>query len=251
MPEPRVVLLTGATGLIGEMLARGFIESGHRVIGVARDSTRLDELCARLGEGLVPLAADLTEAGAARALAASLTEGEPDVVVHAARDAAQLGLGLGLGDGGVTREQWLAAYALEIVAPYELVTMLAAAPGSRLRAAVLVGSMYGVVAPTPALYDDFAAESAPHYGTGKAALAHLAKELAVRLAPRVRVNAVSYGGVTGRADPAFEARYARLTPLGRMLDEGDIAGPALFLASDAASGITGHNLVVDGGWSLS
>lgn len=249
MPEPRVVLLTGATGLIGEMLARGFIESGDRVIGVARDAARLDELCARLGDGIVPLAADLTEAGAARALAASLPEGEPDVVVHAARDAALLGLGLG--DGGVTREQWLAAYALEIVAPYELVTMLAAVPGSRLRAAVLVGSMYGVVAPTPGLYDDFAAESAPHYGTGKAALAHLAKELAVRLAPRVRVNAVSYGGVTGRADAAFEARYARLTPLGRMLDELDVAGPALFLASDAASGITGHNLVVDGGWSLS
>jgi len=111
--------------------------------------------------------------------------------------------------------------------------------------------MYGVVAPTPALYDDFTGESAPHYGTGKAALVHLAKELAVRLAPHVRVNAVSYGGVTGRADAAFEARYAQLAPLGRMLDEGDIAGPVLFLASAAAGGVTGHNLVVDGGWSLS
>ena len=247
MPEPRLVLLTGATGLVGEMLARGFVESGDRVVGVARDAARLDVLRARLGDALMPVAADLADPGAPRALAAGLAERGPDVVVHAARDVEQLGLG----DGRVTRDQWLAAYALEVVAPYELVTALAEAPGSRLRTAVLVGSMYGVVAPTPALYDDFAAESAPHYGTGKAALVHLAKELAVRLAPRVRVNVVSYGGVSGRADTDFEARYSRMVPLGRMLGEADVVGPVLFLASDAASGIIGHNLVVDGGWSLS
>ena len=199
----RLVLLTGATGLIGEMLARGFVEAGDRVAGVARDGSKLKALRARLGESLEPVQTDLTIEGAPQALAADLP-GFPDVVVHAARDAQQLGLG----NGYVTRDQWLGAYTLEVAAPYELVTALARAPGSRLRSAVLVGSMYGVVAPTPALYDDFAAESAPHYGTGKAALVHLAKELAVRLAPRVRVNAISYGGVGGRADAAFEARYA-------------------------------------------
>lgn len=246
MPDGPVVV-TGATGLIGKLLAAAFVEEGSRVIGVARDTARLAVVRDALGDGFEPLAIDLSVEGAPTALADRLAARPPQIVIHAARDAQQLALG----SGAVTREQWLTSYALEVAAPYELVTALAAAPDSRLRSVILVGSMYGVVAPTPALYDDFATESAPHYGTGKAAVAHLAKELAVRLAPAVRVNAVSYGGVRGRADAEFEARYGKLTPLGRMLDERDIAGPALFLASDAAAGITGHNLVVDGGWSVS
>lgn len=247
MPESRLVVVTGAGGIVGTLLSEAFIAVGDRVAGVGRDATRLAALAARLGAAFEPVVGDLSLPGAGGELAGRLAPQGPAVVVHAARDSSLLGLGA----EGVTRDQWLANFALEVVAPYELVTALASASGARLRSVVLVGSMYGVVAPTPALYDDFARESAPHYGTGKAALAHLAKELAVRLAPAVRVNTVSYGGVRGRADAAFEERYARLTPLGRMLDERDVAGPALFLASDAASGITGHNLVVDGGWSLS
>jgi NAD(P)-dependent dehydrogenase (short-subunit alcohol dehydrogenase family) len=71
------------------------------------------------------------------------------------------------------------------------------------------------------------------------------------LAPRnVQVNCVSFGGVKGRADADFEARYAKLAPTGRMLDEKDIAGPVAYLLSDASVGMTGHNLVVDGGWTV-
>jgi NAD(P)-dependent dehydrogenase (short-subunit alcohol dehydrogenase family) len=235
--EGDVVVVTGGTGLVGAELSRAFREAGYRVVVVSRRAT---------GDDAVPL--DLAAPGAAATLARELEAraAVPHVLVNAARDVAHLGL-----DGEpVSRDDWLASYALDVVAPYELSVALARAPGSLLRAVVNVGSMYGVVAPNPALYEDFARDSAPHYGVGKAALAHLTKELAVRLGPRVRVNAVSYGGVHGRADAEFERRYARLCVLGRMLDAAEIGGPAVFLASVGASGVTGQNLVVDGGWTV-
>jgi NAD(P)-dependent dehydrogenase (short-subunit alcohol dehydrogenase family) len=122
-------------------------------------------------------------------------------------------------------------------------------PNRRLKRVVNIGSQYGIVAPNRALYGDFERQSFIHYGVAKAALVHLSREMAVRLAPAIRVNCVSFGGVEGRADADFQARYAALTPGGRMLRNDEIFGAVAFLSSDASSGTTGHNLVVDGGWT--
>ncbi len=90
-----------------------------------------------------------------------------------------------------------------------------------------------------------------NYLAAKAAHIHLTHDLAVRLAKKnVRVNCISYGGIEGRVDEAFKERYAQMCPSGRMLNDSDLAGPVMFLLSEAASGVTGHNLVADGGWSL-
>jgi len=89
------------------------------------------------------------------------------------------------------------------------------------------------------------------YNTTKAALIHLTKTLAAELGPGVRVNAVAPGLVKTDMARALwergeEAIAARL-PLGRLGVPEDIAAAVLFLCSDAASWITGHTLVVDGG----
>jgi NAD(P)-dependent dehydrogenase (short-subunit alcohol dehydrogenase family) len=89
------------------------------------------------------------------------------------------------------------------------------------------------------------------YNTTKAALIHLTKQLACELGPQVRVNAVAPGLVKtdmARAlwEPA-EERYAGFLPLRRLGEPADIANAVVFLVSDAASWITGHTLVIDGG----
>jgi NAD(P)-dependent dehydrogenase (short-subunit alcohol dehydrogenase family) len=89
------------------------------------------------------------------------------------------------------------------------------------------------------------------YNTTKAALIHLTKQLACELGPQVRVNAVAPGLVKtdmARAlwEPAGE-RFAALLPLRRLGEPADIANAVVFLVSDAASWITGHTLVIDGG----
>ena len=73
----------------------------------------------------------------------------------------------------------------------------------------------------------------------------------MRLAPRVRINCVAFGGFAGRTNNDFKERYGRMAPLGRMLTEEDAGGPVSFLLDDTASAaMTGHVLVADGGWSI-
>ena len=92
------------------------------------------------------------------------------------------------------------------------------------------------------------------YNATKAALLHLTRTLAMELAPDVRVNALAPGLVKTDMARALwepnEARMAAAMPLGRLGEPADIANAALFLASDLASWITGHALVVDGGGML-
>ncbi len=93
-----------------------------------------------------------------------------------------------------------------------------------------------------------------HYNVTKAALIHLTKSLAKDLAPGVRMNAICPGLVkTDMARALWEANedaVSAMVPLGRLGESSDIANAALFLASDAASWITGTTLVVDGGMLL-
>jgi NAD(P)-dependent dehydrogenase (short-subunit alcohol dehydrogenase family) len=92
------------------------------------------------------------------------------------------------------------------------------------------------------------------YNVTKAALIHLTRQLALELAPRVRVNALAPGVVRTRLSEALwkdgEDDVASLTPLGRIGDPADVADAVAFLASDRAAWITGETLVIDGGQVL-
>lgn len=124
-------------------------------------------------------------------------------------------------------------------------------------AMVHFSSMYGSISPEPHLY--FPPEIKPNpieYGVTKAGLEQMVRYLAVHYAPQnIRVNGVAPGSFPHGASPsavtdhfaAFQANLAAKTPMGRIGRQDELAGPVVFLASNAASYVTGQILAVDGG----
>lgn len=116
---------------------------------------------------------------------------------------------------------------------------------------VNIGSMYGVVSADPAIYGSSGLNSPDAYAASKGGLIHLTRYLAVNLAKyNIRVNAISPAGVFNNQPREFLDRYLPKCPVGRMMDREELVGPLLFLLSRASSYVTGHNLVVDGGFTI-
>jgi NAD(P)-dependent dehydrogenase (short-subunit alcohol dehydrogenase family) len=119
---------------------------------------------------------------------------------------------------------------------------------------VLFSSMYGVVAPDPRIYRAPLAPNPIGYGAAKAALLQMARYFAVHYGPAgIRFNCVTPGPFSNPAlqqsMPEFMQALSDKTALRRIGQNHEIVGPTLFLLSEAASYVTGHSLVVDGGWT--
>jgi NAD(P)-dependent dehydrogenase (short-subunit alcohol dehydrogenase family) len=115
---------------------------------------------------------------------------------------------------------------------------------------VNISSIYGVLAPNWELYDGLEMYNSAAYSASKGGLIQLSKWLSTKLAPNIRVNCISPGGIKRKQSQIFIERYERKTPLKRMAKEEDFKGTIAFLSSDLSRYITGQNLLVDGGWSV-
>ena len=111
-------------------------------------------------------------------------------------------------------------------------------------------SIYGVVGPTFSIYEGTNMTMPAAYSAIKGGIINFTKYMAAYVGKyNIRVNAICPGGIFDGQDKAFVQKYNEHTPLNRMGLPEEIAGPVVFLASDAASFITGHILMVDGGWT--
>jgi NAD(P)-dependent dehydrogenase (short-subunit alcohol dehydrogenase family) len=112
------------------------------------------------------------------------------------------------------------------------------------------GSIYGVGGPDFTIYEGTDMKNSMIYAAVKGGIINLSRYLASYYGVfNVRINAICPGGVFDNQDPIFVKNYSKKTPLKRMAKAEEIASVVLFLASDAASYITGATIMVDGGWS--
>lgn len=247
--KDRNILITGGSGQIGKELVSACLREGAEVAVTCRTEEKKKVLDNEL-DGVSVFVLDINggESSLDR-LCSELRECgfSPDVLVNCARSIDTL-----ITDAGIPAwENWVKEYEIDVVAPYMLTLKLRKELAENKGAVINVSSMYGITAVNKGLYDNPEWMSPIHYSAAKAAQIHLTKEMAVRFAEEgIRVNSVSYGGVEGRVDDDFKKSYARLCPSGRMLKTEDIQGAVVFLASEASSGVVGHNLVVDGGWTI-
>lgn len=114
---------------------------------------------------------------------------------------------------------------------------------------VNIASIYGVVGNDFSVYEGTSMTSAAAYSAIKGGIINFTRFLASYYGKRgIRVNTVSPGGIFDHQNPIFVANYNKKVPMGRMGNPDDIAPSVAFLLSEKSQYITGHNLIVDGGW---
>jgi len=111
-----------------------------------------------------------------------------------------------------------------------------------------IASIYGQYGPDWRLYEGANMGNPAAYGASKGGLIQLTRWLATTIAPDVRVNSISPGGIYRGQPKEFVSKYSNRTPLGRMAVEDDFKGAVAFLSSDLSAYVTGQILRVDGGW---
>lgn len=253
--DGRTIFLSGAAGHLGRAIAFAFAGAGAHVILNGRTRATLeataDEIAAAGGAASVAVF-DVTDRPAADAFLGGLPR--LDTLINNAISGLGGKDGGGALDGfrGIVESGLIAAHA-NVVAALPALEAAAAAAG---HASVLnISSQWGHVSPDFRMYEGAKLEpTPPQYGATKAGLMQLTRYLAVQLAPqRIRVNSLSPGifpwPSIAQEQPQFVARASKRTPMGRLGEARELAGPALFLASDAATYVTGTDLKVDGGWT--
>lgn len=253
----RVALIAGGAGHVGSALGESLAELGAAIVvlDIAREACEqcADRLRADYRVKVLPLVLDLAdEAGLRSAPKAALEEfGRLDIVVHcAAWGGATEGPGWAVPFEEQTVPAWDQAMRVNLTSAFVLVqaskqALVESGNGS----VILVSSIYGLVAPDMRLYEGTTMGNPMGYGASKGGLLQLTRYLSTLLAPHVRVNAISPGGVWRGQPEAFHERYRQRTPMGRMAREEDMKGAVAYLASDLSAYVTGHDLVVDGGWT--
>jgi len=241
--DDRVALVTGAASGLGRAIALGLAEEGSRVACLDRDEAGNAETAAEIGTAASVHAADVTDRAAIDGAVDSVFEqwGRIDIAVNSA------GIGGRSPAIDYPEEMWNAVLAVNLTGTFNVCRsvarhMLDARSGSIVNIAS-IGGLAGY-------------PGSVGYQTSKGGVVQMTRTLAMEWAEHgVRVNAVAPSQfetelvlAQWETEPQMRTQFEAKTPLGRIGQPTEIVGPVVFLASDAASMVTGHILAVDGGY---
>lgn len=249
----RVALVTAGAGpLFGRSISTALAEAGATVITASRSRDRNEAFAAEmrgLGYDALGLDFDLENLSSIDALHSEIQSrfGRLDVLVNSALSR----------DGHIgpfdtqTPETWQHAAQGDLAGLFRNCQRAVEAMQRQSSGSIInIASIYGVVSNDPALYEGTSMVQPPTYNFVKAGMINFTRYLACYYGESgIRANCVSPGGYFNNQPARFVERYAERVPLGRMMGHEDLQGAVVFLASDASAYVTGHNLLVDGGWT--
>ena len=237
--DGRVALVTGASKGIGRAIASTLAASGAKVMLSSRKQEALDEAAATMDGEVATFAANAGDPEQAEACVAATVArfGRVDILVNNAATNPYQGPTI-----DVDLSRYDKTFLVNLRGPLVWTQLAHRASMAEHGGSVINIASVGGLSVEPSI---------GVYNTTKAGIIYLTKTLAAELGPKVRVNAIAPGLVrTDFARALWETNedaLARRLPTRRLGEPEDVAGAALFLASDLASWITGHTLVVDGG----
>lgn len=249
----KIALVTAGAGpLFGSSISEALAEAGATVITASRSRERNEEFAAKLrerGGEAVGMEFELGNPDSGRRLHEEVISrfGRLDVLVNSAlmRDAYP---------GSFEEqsfEQWVRTGQGDLAGLFHVCQLFVPDMVQQGSGSIInISSIYGVVSNDPTLYEGTTMKQPPNYTFVKAGMINFTRYLACYYGKQgVRANCISPGGYFDNQPQPFVEAYTKRVPVGRMLGNADIQGAVVFLASDASEYVTGHNLMVDGGWT--
>lgn len=250
------ILLTGATGYLGESMAWALAEAGANVLV----NSRSDEKCSNLVDAIKKAgllaenaAFDVADEQAIKAF----FDKRQKKPLHCLINNAYSG-----GAGTIQTSEagdYEKSFEIGLIGAHRLVqnalcSLRLAVQETGDASIINIASMYALVSPDLRLYSNAQFSNPPFYGAAKAALIQWTKYAACEFGPeKIRVNSISPGPFPSahiqNIEPQFIEKLASKVPLGRVGQSHEIRGAILLLASTASSFINGANLSIDGGWT--
>ena len=250
-------LVTGAAGKLGTIISLTLAELGSNLILVDRLSNDLSKLKSKIQKkfnvDVKVFDFDLENENDRKAFVNSL-KNEVDYLDVLINNAAFVGTsnleGWAVEFENQSLETWRRAFEVNVTAPFHLSQLLRNfLELSKNPSIINISSIYGYLGPDWKLYENNGLSNPAAYSCSKGALIQLTRWLSTTLAPAIRVNSISPGGIYRSQPDNFLKKYIEKTPLKRMASEDDLSGTIAYLASDASKYVTGENLIVDGGFS--
>ncbi len=254
----RTALITGATGGIGQEAAITIAELGGDLLLVDRPGSDYSPIKKKILEkyNVIIECIDCNlESESSRKILIERVSGrdkELNIIINNAAFVGESDL-----KGWVTDfedqdiETWRRALEVNLTAIFHLSKgLVKKLKNSKSSSIINISSIYGMNGPDYSLYRETEMGNPAAYSASKGGLIQLTRWLATTIAPDVRVNCVSPGGVWRNQPDVFVERYKSKTPLARMASEEDFKGVIAYLASDLSAYVTGQNIVVDGGWTV-
>jgi NAD(P)-dependent dehydrogenase (short-subunit alcohol dehydrogenase family) len=257
--DGKVAIITGAAGLLGEQHALALSDFGASVVltDLKEDviKERAESIHSRTGLPTLAVACDVTSTASWEAVLKKVLKefGQADVLVNNAAFTNQSrSANFAAPFQEFPLEDWNQILNVNLTGSFlgcQVIggRMLEQGHGSIINMA----SLYGVVSPNHKMYPGTGINQPVAYSVSKAGVLALTRYLAGLWGEKgVRVNAITPGGVYNNHNELFVERFSNLNPMGRMEQKEELRGALVYLASDASTYCNGHNLVVDGGWTI-
>lgn len=250
----KVAIVTGGAGRLGPSFSEAFMEAGCKVVLADFDKKKGEEVVSRLEKKfksqIVFHQTDVTDKKSVDSLISFTLKKfkQIDILVNG---AMAVGENFYKPFESTSWEDWTQVMEVNVGGTF----LCSQAAGEVMKeqksgSIINIGSIYGVGGADKRIYGTSGINSPAVYAASKGAVINLTRYLAVYWADSgIRANTISPGGVFDDQKEDFVAQYSQRTPMGRMLKRDELKGALLFLASDASSYVTGHNLMVDGGWT--
>lgn len=253
----RRALVTGASGHLGQVICKTLADLGSDLVITDSSESTLCDVKYQLEQGssvqVTSLQCDLELQESRKQLIDTVLNGggRLDILVNVAAFVSENAI-----EGWTTDIQnqsldtWRRALEVNLTSIFDLTKSLAPLLMETGKGSIInIGSIYGSSAPDYSIYEGTNMGNPAAYAASKGGVVQLSRWLSTTLAPKIRVNTISPGGILRNQPESFVKKYEAKTPLGRMGCEQDFVGITGYLASDLSLYVTGQNIMVDGGWS--